>query len=162
MKLLWNSQTNPNEINIAETTGTFVVGEQLIYNEKTTDTKSTVAKVNAYNVFDIKSVFQDISTISGSGLVSDFIADSVLYDRVLSGFSPADQLSVTGGGSGTNTAIVAGRNFAGKVGLTTDSIISYNSNDFADLLSALWDLRSFLATVLILIFIIIVAEIKIL
>ena len=124
--------SNPNEINIAETTGTFVVGEQLIYNEKTTDTKSSIVKVNAYNVFDIKSIFQDVSTISGSGLVSDFIADSVLYDRVLPGFSPADQLSVTGGGSGTNTATVAGRNFAGKVGLTTDSVISYNSNDFAD------------------------------
>ncbi|GIS08934.1 MAG: hypothetical protein CM15mP113_0640 [Pseudomonadota bacterium] len=100
--------------------------------KKPTDTKSSVVKINAYNVFDIKSVFQDISTISGSGLVTDFIADSVLYDRVLSGFSPADQLSVTGGGSGTNTATVAGRNFAGKVGLTTDSVISYNSNDFAD------------------------------
>ena len=124
--------TAADEINIAETTGTFVVGEQLIYNEKTTDTKSSIVKVNAYNVFDIKSIFQDVSTISGSGLVSDFIADSVLYDRVLSGFSPADQLSVTGGGSGTNTATVAGRNFAGKVGLTTDSIISYNSNDFSD------------------------------
>ena len=53
------SGSNPNEINIAETTGTFVVGEQLIYNEKTTDTKSSIVKVNAYNVFDIKSVFQD-------------------------------------------------------------------------------------------------------
>ena len=126
------SGSNPNEINIAETTGTFVVGEQLIYNEKNTDTKSSIVKVNAYNVFDIKSVFQDVSTISGSGLVSDFIADSVLYDRVLSGFSPADQLSVSATGGSTNTATVAGRNFAGKVGLTTDSIISYNSNDFAD------------------------------
>ena len=121
-----------DEINVSETTGTFIVGEQLIYNEKTTDTKSSVVKINAYNVFDIKSVFQDISTISGSGLVSDFIADSVLYDRVLPGFSPSDQLSVTATGGATNTATVAGRNFAGKVGLTTDSVISYNSNDFTD------------------------------
>ena len=121
-----------DEINVSETTGTFIVGEQLIYNEKTTDTKSSVVKINAYNVFDIKSVFQDISTISGSGLVSDFIADSVLYDRVLSGFSPSDQLAVTATGGATNTATVAGRNFAGKVGLTTDSVISYNSNAFVD------------------------------
>ena len=91
-----------------------------------------VVKINAYNVFDIKSVFQDSSSISGNNIPTDFIADSVLYDRVLSGFSPSDQLSVTATGGATNTATVAGRNFAGKVGLTTDSIISYNSNDFAD------------------------------
>ena len=120
-----------NELNVSETTGTFIVGEQLIYNEKITDVKSSIIEIHAYNVFDIKSVYQDSNSISGSGLVSDFLADSVLYDRILPGFSPSDQLSVTGGAL-SNTATVAGRRFAGKVGLTTDSVISYNSNDFAD------------------------------
>jgi len=120
-----------DEINLSSTTGTFIVGEKLIYNEKTTDSKSSITKINAYNVFDIKSIFQDISTISGSGLVSNFVADSVLYDRVLPGFSPADQLNVLGGGS-SNTATIPGRNFAGKVGITTDAVISYSAGNFTD------------------------------
>jgi len=127
---------NPNtsgvgELNVSGTTGTFIVGEKLIYNEKTTDAKSAIIKVNAYNIFDIKSVYQDADSITGSSLGSDFIADSVLYDRILPGFAVSDQLSVTGGAQ-FNTATVAGRNFAGKVGITTNSIISYNSNAFTD------------------------------
>ena len=127
-----SSGTIPNHLQVSMTSGQFIVGEQLIYNEKTTDVKSSIKTVTPYSVFDIKSVFQDVSTITGSGLVSDFFADTVLYDRVLPGFSPSDQLSVTATGGDTNTATVAGRNFAGKVGLTVNSVISYNSTAFSD------------------------------
>ena len=131
-----SSGTIANHLQVSMTSGQFIVGEQLIYNEKTTDVKSSIITVTPYSVFDIKSVFQDVSTInptgSGTGLVSDFFADTVLYDRVLPGFSPSDQLSVTATGGDTNTATVAGRNFAGKVGITTNSIISYNSTAFSD------------------------------
>ena len=121
-----------NEINVSNTTGTFIVGEQLIYNEKTTSVKSSIKKINAYTVFDIKSVFQDANNISGSGLVSDFVADSVLYDRVLQGFSPSDQLNVSKIAGSFNTASIPGRNFAGKVGINTDAIISYAAGGFTD------------------------------
>ena len=126
--------TAADEINISSTTGTFIVGEKLIYNEKTIDSKSSIIKINAYNVFDIKSIYQDSDTISGGALPSDFIADSVLYDRVLPGFSPADQLNViSDASSGTvNTATIPGRNFAGRVGINTDSIISYSHGAFTD------------------------------
>ena len=33
-----------DEINLSSTTGTFIVGEKLIYNEKTTDSKSSLLK----------------------------------------------------------------------------------------------------------------------
>ena len=78
-----STASNPNEISLSSTTGTFIVGEKLIYNEKTTDSKSSITKINAYNAFDIKSVYQDCTSITGNAIPSDFIADSVLYDRVL-------------------------------------------------------------------------------
>jgi len=121
-----------DEINVSTTSGTFIVGEQLIYNEKTTTTKSSIIKINAYTVFDIKGVYQDANNISGSGLVSDFLADSVLYDRVLQGFSPSDQLNVSKIAGSFNTASIPGRNFAGKVGINTDAIISYAAGGFTD------------------------------
>ena len=122
-----------DEINVSTTSGTFIVGEQLIYNEKTTSGNyASIIKINAYTVFDIKSVFQDANNISGSGLVSDFVADSVLYDRVLQGFSPSDQLNVSKIAGSFNTASIPGRNFAGKVGINTDAVISYAAGGFTD------------------------------
>ena len=121
-----------DEINLSSTTGTFIVGEKLIYNEKTTDSKSSIVKINAYNVFDIKSVYQDSTSITGNNIPTDFIADSVLYDRVLSGFSPADQLNVISLDAQTDTATIAGRNFAGKVGLLQIQLYLINMVDFTD------------------------------
>ena len=120
------------EINLSSTTGTFIVGEQLIYNEKTTDAKSSIIEIHAYNVFDIKSVYQDADSIAGSNLGSDFIADSVLYDRILPGFSPSDQLNVVQVDANSNHGTIPGRKFAGKVGITTDSVISYTHGGFTD------------------------------
>ena len=124
-----------DELNVSGTTGTFMVGEKLIFNEKTIDTKSSVIKVNAYNVFDIKSVHQDsinVTNNSGglSGIVTSFVADSVLYDRILPGFSPSDNLNVVSVDANTDTASIPGRNFAGKVGITTDAVISYSHGGF--------------------------------
>ena len=124
--------SSDKEIVLSTTSGVFIVGEQLIYNEKTTEVNSSIIKVNAYNVFDIKSVFQDANTISGGQTVGSFAADTVLYDRVLPGFSPTDQLNVLSTGGSTNTATIPGRNFAGKIGITTDAVISYTHGGFND------------------------------
>ena len=58
-----------------------------------------------------------------AGLLSDFSADTVLYDRILSGFSPSDQINVVG-----TAATAVNRNFAGKVGIQTGSIISFKGD----------------------------------
>ena len=126
-----SSGSNPNQISLSSTTGTFIQGEKLIYNEKTTDSKSSVTGIHAYNVFDIKSVYQDFDAISGTS-GNDFIADSVLYDRVLPGFSPADQLNVVSFDTTTDKATIPGRNFAGKVGINTNSVISYSHGAFSE------------------------------
>jgi len=123
--------THAKEIIVAETTGDFINGEQLIFNEKEEDVRS-VNKINKYGVDDIKSVSQDVSTIAGSpSLASDFLADAVLYDKVLPNFSLTDQLNVLGGSS-TNTASVPSRRFSGQIGINTDALISYQFSTDAD------------------------------
>ena len=123
--------THAKEIIVAETTGDFINGEQLIFNEKEEDVRS-INKINKYGVDDIKSVSQDVSTIAGSpSLASDFLADAVLYDKVLPNFSLTDQLNVLGGSS-TNTASVPSRRFSGQIGINTDALISYQFSTDAD------------------------------
>ena len=119
---------NAFEINLTETTGSFIEGEQIVVNEKPSNITPSIISIVAYTVDDIKSVFQ--SKIIAS-LASNFSADTVLYDRVLPYFSLADNLSVLGGSS-SNTATVANRRFTGKVGIKTDAIIAYSHGTFAD------------------------------
>ena len=126
---------NTGEISLSQTTGTFVAGEVLIFNERNSDTSgnatsSSIIKINSYTTEDIKSVFQ-AQNAGSTGLVSPFSADAVLYDRILPNFSITDNLSVLGGAE-SNTASAAGRRFAGVVGIKTDAIISYNHGTFAD------------------------------
>ena len=87
-----SDSTGENEIALLQTSGAFITGEQLIVNEKDTD-KLSIKTVLQFTVDDIKSVFQDADTLD-TDLPSNFSADSVLYDRVLPGFSPADQINI--------------------------------------------------------------------
>ena len=119
---------NANERSLLQTTGTFVEGEQVIVNEKTSNVPSSILSITTYTTEDVKSVFQQKII---TALASNFSADTVLYDRVLPNFSLTDNLSVLGG-SGTNTATVANRRFSGKVGIKTDAIIAYNHGTFSD------------------------------
>ena len=119
---------NPNEISISQTTGSFMQGEQLIFNEQESKTKSSIIKVLAYTTEDIKSVYQNSDTLN-TDLVSDFSADSVLHDRVLPNFSKFDHLTVTGASNGNSASAVSPRRrFAGKVGIKTDSIVGYSTD----------------------------------
>ena len=123
-----DTPNNATEINLTETTGTFIEGEQLIVNEKLSNTPVSIIDIHAYTIDDIKSVFQ-VKKITA--LSSNFSADTVLYDRVLPNFSLTDNLSVLGG-VGSNSATVSNRRFSGKVGIKTDAIIAYNHGTFAD------------------------------
>ena len=118
--------TGVNEIAVSETTGKFIVGEQLVINERSVVADVSIKEIVAYTVDDIKSVFQDSDTLN-SNLLSNFSADTVLYEKSLSGFSLTDQLNITG-----TTATVNNRNFAAKVGIHTDAIIAYQRGDFED------------------------------
>ena len=113
--------TGSNEIVVSQTTGTFIAGEQLVINERLSGyEKPSIKEIVTYTIDDVKSVFQDANGID-AGLLSDFSADTVLYDRVLPGFSLTDQINIVG-----TAATAVNRNFAGKVGIQTGSIISFN------------------------------------
>ena len=119
--------TGANEIAVSETTGKFIIGEQLVINERSVVADVSIKEIVAYTTEDIKSVFQDSDTLD-SNLLSNFSADTVLYEKLLQGFSVTDQLNITG-----TTATVNNRNFAAKVGIHTDAIIAYQRGDFEDI-----------------------------
>ena len=115
--------TGLNELALLQTTGAFIIGEQLIVHEREYADKLSIKSIIQYTTDDIKSVFQDSDALD-SDLETNFSADSVLYDQVVKGFSISDQLTIVG-----SAASVSNRNFAGKVGIKTDSIISYETNN---------------------------------
>jgi len=124
---------NPAELILSQTTGSFIQGEQLIFNEQIKSSNSSVITVTAYTTDDIKSVYQDSNGSNfDSTLLSDFSADTVLYDRVLPNFSLVDPLTVSGASNGNSaTAQSPRRRFSGKVGVKTDTVVGY-STDFGN------------------------------
>ena len=115
---------------LTETSGTFLQGERLIFNEEENSSESngvnrTVQSVDTWGINDVKSVFQDSTAF---GLKKDFIADLALQPRILSGFSVTDEIEVNATDGITKCA---GRNFAAK--LKVGSLISYQRSDNNDL-----------------------------
>ena len=118
------NQPATGHLTLGETTGEFIDGEEIVFDEQLHTARASITEVNVFGIDDVKSVFQDSTGIGG--LAKDFSADSVLYDRVLPNFSINDELSITYVSANTSTATVAGRRFVGKVGIKTDTIIGYN------------------------------------
>ena len=67
-------------VKLTQVTGAFVAGEQIIINEDTEISRS-IKTVRTFGIQDIKSVYQDTSSVSG--YAADFVADTVLQSRVL-------------------------------------------------------------------------------
>ena len=109
--------TGVNELAVSQTTGAFISGEQIIFNEKSATENASIIEVLQYTTDDIKMIYQDKFSVG----IATFAADAVLYDRVLPNFSLTDQLNVI-----NNSASVNNRSFAG-VGIKTDSIIAFNN-----------------------------------
>ena len=112
--------TGVNELCLSQTTGKFISGEEIIFNERPTVAGTSIKEVVTFTVDDIKSIFQNVSGYP------TFNADTVLYDRVLPNFSFTDEVNIVG-----TAASVANRSFAG-VGINTNAIISYNKKNFQD------------------------------
>ena len=124
--------TNANELVLSQTSGTFIQGEQLKFNEQDIASNSSVIKVTSYTTDDVKSVYQDAKTLSSNKLLTPFAADSVLYDKILPNFSAFDKLVIVGDTTGNDaTATSTRRRFSGQVGLKTDSIVGYSTDTSA-------------------------------
>ena len=108
-------------VKLTQVTGVFVQGEQIIINEDSEIPRS-ISTVRTFGIQDIKSVYQDASSLSG--YASDFVADTVLQRRVPTGFSIVDKLNI----GTTGVATCAGRSFTG---IKTDTIVRYQLPDEA-------------------------------
>ena len=113
-------------MSLTQTSGVFQRGEQVIVNEVEEYTFGVTA-VEEFTVEDIKSVYQD-STSLDSNIQRDFIADTVLFEKRLPSFGPADKLIVSGG----NTGKVPGRFFAGVTGIKTGAVLKYQNGTGTD------------------------------
>ena len=114
------ASTSGVEVNLRQTSGSFIAGEQLII-DGVTETNRSIKSIRVYNTEDIKSVYQDTSAVSGFS--TDFVADSVLSNKKVSQFSIVDTLDINGG-----IATCAGKNF---VGIKSDTIITYQRAGFS-------------------------------
>jgi len=115
---------NPNpgvEIQLSQTSGTFIKGEQLIFNEKTTF-NAAIVDVNEYSTEDIKSIYQEAS--GNGGLQKNFTCDTVLYYKTPKHFAKTDLITITNAGAAT----VPGRSFTVNTGIKTDTIIAWQSS----------------------------------
>ena len=108
-------------IKLSQTSGTFIQGESIIINESSIIPR-TIKSIKAYNIQDIKSVYQDSTAVS-SGLKTDFVADTVLYNFTPNNFSITDRLSINSAGIAT----CPGKTF---LGIRSDSIIRYQKTGF--------------------------------
>jgi virulence-associated protein VapD len=106
-------------IYLRQTSGTFIVGEQLLINGIDLYSRS-IKSITAYSTQDIKSVFQSTAV---SGFSVAFIADTQLDKSTPFGFSPTDVITIQSTGAVTSS----GKLFRG---ISVDSIIRYQRVGF--------------------------------
>ena len=102
-------------VKITQVTGTFMQGEQIIFNEDPEISRS-IKTVRTFGIQDIKSVYQDASSLTG--YAADFVADTVLQRKTPTGFSITDKIDINASGIAT----CPGGNFTG---IKTDTIVRY-------------------------------------
>ena len=117
------SGRNSTRLDLSQTSGEFLEGEQIIINDDVA-LKDGIKDIVVHNTEDIKSVFQDTATISGVSGQGTFLADTVLYPRALPDFGATDTLQITG-----TTGKVAGRFFNKKTGFKAGAIIRYQDTN---------------------------------
>ena len=75
------SGRNSTRLDLSQTSGEFLEGEQIIINDDVA-LKDGIKDIVVHNTEDIKSVFQDVAaTISGVSGQGTFLADTVLYQE---------------------------------------------------------------------------------
>jgi len=103
-------------VTLLQTAGSFIAGEQILINESSEFSRS-IQSVKAYNADDIKSVYQNSTSIT-TKLKTAFTADLVLQKSVPPGFNATDAIFI----DNTGIATCAGKSF---LGIRSDAIIRY-------------------------------------
>ena len=110
-----SSGSNSDVIKVTDVTGTFIAGEQIIFNEDPEVSRS-VKSIRTFGIQDIKSVFQQTSVLTGHTI--DFVADTVLQRKIPTGFSITDKINI----NATGIATCSANSFSG---IKTDTIVRY-------------------------------------
>ena len=100
---------NTSVLYVYQTSGTFLVSEELEFNENK-NIKRSITDIKIYSGKDIKSVYQDSSSLSLSGLSTDFSADVFLNKNIAPNFNVSDSIIITPESSGIST-ITSQENF---------------------------------------------------
>ena len=111
--------TGSNIISLRQTSGTFIVGEQIIINGLELYPRS-IKSIRAYSTQDIKSLFQSTGV---SGFSTAFVADTQLDRSTAFGFSPTDTITIQSSGA----VSASGKIFSG---IASDTIIRYQRVGF--------------------------------
>jgi len=112
-----SSGSNSDTIYLRQTSGSFIVGEQILINGVDSISRS-IKSIRAYSTEDIKSIYQSTSI---SGYASAFIADTQLDKIIPTGFSPTDTITINNG------SVTAGKVFSG---ISSNTIIRYQRIGF--------------------------------
>ena len=83
-------------LTLSQTSGTFLVGERILINEKEEFSRSITA-VRQYETNDIKSIYQDSSSFTG--IAADFSANTVLRETPVSGWAANATVNVSASGA---------------------------------------------------------------
>jgi hypothetical protein len=104
---------------IRQTSGTFIVNEQILINGVETYPRS-IKNITTYSSQDIKSVYQSTSV---SGFSTAFLADTQLDKIIPTGFSPTDTITIESNGNVSSS---------GKIftGISSGAIIRYQRVGF--------------------------------
>ena len=105
-------------IQLTQTSGEFIVGEQISINESTLY-RRTIIDIEAKNITDVKSIWQERASIGG--ISTDFSADTALFERTPIGFEITDKITV----SPTGIVTCAGKTFSG---ISTNAVIKFQRN----------------------------------
>jgi hypothetical protein len=111
--------TGSDIISLRQTSGTFIVGEQIIINGLELYPR-TIKSIRVYSTQDIKSLFQSTAT---SGFSTAFAADAQLDKTTAFGFSPTDVITIQSSGAVSSS----GKPFSG---IASDTIIRYQRVGF--------------------------------
>ena len=120
------AESSGNTYKLNQTSGEFLVGEQIIINEEIT-LQTGIKDITVYTTEDIKAVFQDADALN-SNIQQNFLANTVLHEVGLPNFAKTDLMNISGSTT-TRTAKVGGRFFSGVTGIKLGRTIKYQNGN---------------------------------
>ena len=115
----WTTGVSTPNLSLTQTSGEFIVGEQIKING-TLEVSRSIKSVENFSIQDVKSVYQDTNTLN-SDLKVDFGGDLVLQKKTLPGMGIADNVKIDSAG------VISSPNRKTLTGLKVNDIVRYSA-----------------------------------